>query len=284
MTSKQVFRQQQQAFHNHQLNNQFQNLQHQRNTPFQNLQQQQEAFQQSQPQPRFKEPQPPTKDNHRGKRMAKRATVNLVEDDEEEEQTCQCARWTREEEILMSQLDRKLRERRHRSRSKRGFVLATDYDAPEPLDTDDHTKISGPDVRPRPTGKTRPAKRPNLKRRGAAGEVRPSIPMGLVIIVFVRVMLLKISNTVQARLVQTIHMNPPIKNSVSVTEGSTSVSNKQMHSSAEGPKEYELIYMPIHRKRIRLKRGKSEQKRTKMDKTGQNGKCVEAGKSLKQLQ
>ncbi|GKG51070.1 hypothetical protein Tco_0539194, partial [Tanacetum coccineum] len=75
-------------------------------------QKQLEAFQQSQPQPRFKEPQsqpqpqPPTKDNCRGKRMSKRATVDLAEDDDEEEQTRQCARGTREE----------------------GFVLGTDYE------------------------------------------------------------------------------------------------------------------------------------------------------------
>ncbi|GJW05419.1 hypothetical protein Tco_1564275 [Tanacetum coccineum] len=35
--------------------------------------------------------------------MAKRATVDLAEDEEEEEQTRQCARWTREEEILLTQ-------------------------------------------------------------------------------------------------------------------------------------------------------------------------------------
>ncbi|GJS59221.1 hypothetical protein Tco_0654005 [Tanacetum coccineum] len=35
--------------------------------------------------------------------MAKRATVDLADDDEEEEQTRQCARWTRDEEILLSQ-------------------------------------------------------------------------------------------------------------------------------------------------------------------------------------
>nr|GEY40148.1 hypothetical protein [Tanacetum cinerariifolium] len=68
--------QQQQAFHNRQLNNLFQNLQYQQNAPFQNLQKQREAFQQSQPPPQFKEPQPPTKDNRRGKRMAKRATMD----------------------------------------------------------------------------------------------------------------------------------------------------------------------------------------------------------------
>ncbi|GKC32623.1 hypothetical protein Tco_1039917 [Tanacetum coccineum] len=75
-----------------------------KNTPFQNLQKQPEAFQQSQPQPRFKEPQPqPPKDNCRGKRVAKRATVDLVDEDEEEEEHIrQCARWTRDEEILLT--------------------------------------------------------------------------------------------------------------------------------------------------------------------------------------
>ncbi|GJU74225.1 hypothetical protein Tco_1265630, partial [Tanacetum coccineum] len=77
---EQIFRQQQQAFFNHQLNNQFQNFQQQKNTPFQILQKQPEAFHQSKPQPQ------PSKDNHRGKRVAKRATVDLVDDDEEEEE------------------------------------------------------------------------------------------------------------------------------------------------------------------------------------------------------
>nr|GEY82053.1 ribonuclease H [Tanacetum cinerariifolium] len=41
----------------------------------------------SQPQPRFKEPQPqPTKDNRKGKRVTKRATVDLVDENEEEEE------------------------------------------------------------------------------------------------------------------------------------------------------------------------------------------------------
>ncbi|GJR24677.1 hypothetical protein Tco_0973204 [Tanacetum coccineum] len=76
-----------------------------KNAPFQNLQKQPDAFQQSQPQPRFKEPQPqPTKDNRRGKRVAKRATVDLVDENEEEEEPIrQCARWTREEEILLTE-------------------------------------------------------------------------------------------------------------------------------------------------------------------------------------
>ncbi|GKA01296.1 hypothetical protein Tco_0673961 [Tanacetum coccineum] len=52
--------------------------------------------------PTVPQPQPP-KDNRRGKRVAKRATVDLVDDDEEEEQTRQCARWTCDEEILLTQ-------------------------------------------------------------------------------------------------------------------------------------------------------------------------------------
>nr|GEZ91677.1 glutathione S-transferase T3-like [Tanacetum cinerariifolium] len=38
-----------------------------------------------------------------GIRMAKRAMVDLVDDDEEEEQTRQCERWIRDEEILLTQ-------------------------------------------------------------------------------------------------------------------------------------------------------------------------------------
>ncbi|GJT31670.1 hypothetical protein Tco_0922089 [Tanacetum coccineum] len=59
------------------------------------------AFQQSQPQPHFKEQQPqPTKDNRRGKRVAKRATVDLVDENEEEEEPIrQCARWTRDKKF-----------------------------------------------------------------------------------------------------------------------------------------------------------------------------------------
>ncbi|GJW45194.1 hypothetical protein Tco_0073993 [Tanacetum coccineum] len=39
------------------------------------------------------------------------------------------------------------------------FKKSLQMDAPEPLDTDDHTEIFGPDVRPCPVGKTRPAKK-----------------------------------------------------------------------------------------------------------------------------
>ncbi|GKC69338.1 hypothetical protein Tco_1115221 [Tanacetum coccineum] len=95
---EQIFRQQQQTFFNHQLNNQFQNFHQQKSTPFQILQKQPEAFQQSKPQPQ------PSKDNRRGKRVAKRATVDLV--DEKKiifVSVCQCARWTRDEEILLTQ-------------------------------------------------------------------------------------------------------------------------------------------------------------------------------------
>ncbi|GKD63303.1 hypothetical protein Tco_1305411 [Tanacetum coccineum] len=61
-------------------------------------------FQQSQPQPRFKEPQPQPPKDKRKKRVAKRATVDLVdENDKEEEPIRQCARWSREEEILLTE-------------------------------------------------------------------------------------------------------------------------------------------------------------------------------------
>ncbi|GKB13851.1 hypothetical protein Tco_0847774 [Tanacetum coccineum] len=105
LSPEEIFRQQQLAFFNHQLKKQFQNFQKQKINPFQNLQKQPEAFQQSQHKPRFKEPQPqPPKDNHRGKRATERATVDLVdEDEEEEEHTCQCARWTRDKEILLTE-------------------------------------------------------------------------------------------------------------------------------------------------------------------------------------
>ncbi|GJY75259.1 hypothetical protein Tco_0480375 [Tanacetum coccineum] len=109
MTPEQIYQQQQQAFQNQQLNNQFQNLQYQRNAPPQSFhpkQSQPQYFQpqQSQSQSRFEEPQPPTKENHeqrrKGKRMAKRSKVDLDADDEED-QSRQVQRWTREEEILL---------------------------------------------------------------------------------------------------------------------------------------------------------------------------------------
>nr|GEU37699.1 hypothetical protein [Tanacetum cinerariifolium] len=43
------------------------------------------------------------------------------------------------------------------------------WDAPKPLDTEDHTEIFGPDVRPRPAGKTRPAKKTKSKTTGSSG-------------------------------------------------------------------------------------------------------------------
>ncbi|GJW53895.1 hypothetical protein Tco_0097980 [Tanacetum coccineum] len=204
---EQIFRQQQQAFFNHQLNNQFQNFQQQKNTPFQILQKQPEAFQQSKPQPQ------PSKDNRRGKRVAKRATVDLVDDEEEEEEHIrQCARWTRDEEILLTQCwietsengqigaDRTedsfwgqimddfntattqgYRTRHmltaHQSKGRK-FQLEhawrilkghSKWDAPKPLDTEDHTEIFGPDTRPRPAGKTRPAKKTKSETTESSG-------------------------------------------------------------------------------------------------------------------
>ncbi|GJS15091.1 hypothetical protein Tco_0409563 [Tanacetum coccineum] len=43
------------------------------------------------------------------------------------------------------------------------------WDAPKPLDTEDHTEIFGPDVRPRPAGKNRPAKKTKSETTGSTG-------------------------------------------------------------------------------------------------------------------
>ncbi|GKF14582.1 hypothetical protein Tco_0056044 [Tanacetum coccineum] len=43
------------------------------------------------------------------------------------------------------------------------------WDAPQPLNTDDHTEIFGPDVRPRPAGKTRPAIKTKSEMTGSGG-------------------------------------------------------------------------------------------------------------------
>ncbi|GKC51581.1 hypothetical protein Tco_1074326 [Tanacetum coccineum] len=183
-----------------------------------------DAFQQSQPQPRFKEPQPQPPKDKRKKRVAKQATVNLVdENDEEEEPIRQCARWSREEEILLTQcwietsengqigadrsedsinddcqkfnviykhLERKSEknEADHIEAAKitfatqqptrRKFQLEhywrilkghSKWDTPKPLDTEDHTKIFGPDVRPRPAGKNLPAKKTKSETTGSTG-------------------------------------------------------------------------------------------------------------------
>ncbi|GKC58300.1 hypothetical protein Tco_1085898 [Tanacetum coccineum] len=73
-------------------------------TPFQNLHKQADAFQQSQPQPRFKEPQPQPPKDKRKKRVAKRATVDLVdENDEEDEPIRQCAP-DRSEDLFWGQI------------------------------------------------------------------------------------------------------------------------------------------------------------------------------------
>nr|GEV00389.1 hypothetical protein [Tanacetum cinerariifolium] len=43
------------------------------------------------------------------------------------------------------------------------------WDTPKPLDTEDHTEIFGPDVRPCPAGKTRPAKKTKSEMTGSSG-------------------------------------------------------------------------------------------------------------------
>ncbi|GJZ26881.1 hypothetical protein Tco_0571134 [Tanacetum coccineum] len=43
------------------------------------------------------------------------------------------------------------------------------WDAPKPLDTEDHIEIFGPDTRPRPAGKARPAKKTKSKTTGSSG-------------------------------------------------------------------------------------------------------------------
>ncbi|GKA72135.1 hypothetical protein Tco_0778351, partial [Tanacetum coccineum] len=43
------------------------------------------------------------------------------------------------------------------------------WDAPKPLDTEDHTEIFGPDTRPRPAGKTRPAKKTKSETMRSSG-------------------------------------------------------------------------------------------------------------------
>ncbi|GJW29589.1 hypothetical protein Tco_0046464 [Tanacetum coccineum] len=42
------------------------------------------------------------------------------------------------------------------------------WDAPKPFDTEDHTEIFGPDARPRPAGKTRPAKKIKSETTGSS--------------------------------------------------------------------------------------------------------------------
>nr|GEY64760.1 hypothetical protein [Tanacetum cinerariifolium] len=120
------------------------------------MQKQPEAFQQSQPQPRFKEPQPPTKDNRIRKRMVKQATVDLAKDDEkEEEQTRQCA--SKEEKV-------------YARTCVVYFKSSLQMDALKPLETDDNTEIFGPDARLRPAGKTRPAKKTKFETTRSSGE------------------------------------------------------------------------------------------------------------------
>nr|GEU60089.1 hypothetical protein [Tanacetum cinerariifolium] len=45
----------------------------------------------------------------------------------------------------------------------------SNWDAPKALDTEDHTEIFGPDVRPRPAGKNRPAKMTKSETTGSTG-------------------------------------------------------------------------------------------------------------------
>ncbi|GJV22643.1 hypothetical protein Tco_1375338 [Tanacetum coccineum] len=144
--------------------------------------------------------------------MAKRSTVDLVEDDEEEDQTRQCSRWTHEEEILVCKCWIEHSENSdigadrnedpfwrqimqdfnnstiHGTRTKN---MLTDHawcilknhskwDAPQPLDTDDHTEIFEPGVRPRPVGKTRPAIKTKSETTGsivgsASGSISDSL-------------------------------------------------------------------------------------------------------------
>ncbi|GJV74412.1 hypothetical protein Tco_1505996 [Tanacetum coccineum] len=43
------------------------------------------------------------------------------------------------------------------------------WDVPKPLDTEYHTKIFGPNMRPRPADKTRPAKKTKFETTGSSG-------------------------------------------------------------------------------------------------------------------
>ncbi|GJW36741.1 hypothetical protein Tco_0059661 [Tanacetum coccineum] len=159
-----------------------------------------------------------------GKRVAKRATIDLVDENEEEEEPIrQCARWTREEEILLTQCWIETSENGQigadrsedsfwghimddfNTSSTQGYrtkhmltgkwtrtntdcqnstsegekvstraLLAyfkshSKWDAPKPLDTEDHTEIFRPDTRPRPEGKTRPAKKTKSETTGSSG-------------------------------------------------------------------------------------------------------------------
>nr|GEY43115.1 hypothetical protein [Tanacetum cinerariifolium]GEY45468.1 hypothetical protein [Tanacetum cinerariifolium] len=159
-------------------------------------------FSQSQPQPQFKKPQPqPPKDNRRGKRVKKRATVDLVDDDEEEEQTQPTEARIRFEDRLwmiltMVQLKVIIPEICSRVNGQGSTVISksttlftnilnvkaekmrlimsgckghSKWDAPKPLDTEDHIEISGPDMRPRPAVKTRPAKKTKSKTSRRSG-------------------------------------------------------------------------------------------------------------------
>ncbi|GKA41603.1 hypothetical protein Tco_0734263 [Tanacetum coccineum] len=161
--------------------------------------------------------------------MAKRSMVDLDEDDEEEEQSRQVSRWTREEEILLYQCWFEVFENNnigadrnedsflgqvmedfnqgtfqgtrtkdmltgkwenevdHTENAKTNFMAQSKgrkfllehacrvlknhpkWDVPKPLDADDHTEIFKPDVRPRPIGKPRPAKKAKSEMTESSG-------------------------------------------------------------------------------------------------------------------
>nr|GEY45286.1 hypothetical protein [Tanacetum cinerariifolium] len=93
--------------------------------------------------------------------MAKRDTVDLVKDDKEQEQT------PKGEKALLDH-------------AWRGLKNHSKWNAPKPRDTDDHTEIFRPDVRPRPAGKTHPAKKTKSKttensRESASGSISDSL-------------------------------------------------------------------------------------------------------------
>ncbi|GJZ62546.1 hypothetical protein Tco_0618683 [Tanacetum coccineum] len=125
--------------------------------------------------------------------MAKRATVDLVDENEEEEEPIrQCARWTREDEILLTEcwIETSENSQIGADRSEDSFWVQimddfntgtiqgyrtrhmltghSKWDASKPLDTKDHSETFRPDVRPRPAGKTRPAKKTKSETTGSS--------------------------------------------------------------------------------------------------------------------
>ncbi|GKA42028.1 hypothetical protein Tco_0734688 [Tanacetum coccineum] len=129
--------------------------------------------------------------------MAKRSTVDLEEDDEEEEQSRQVSRWTREEEILLCQCwvevseNNEIKADRNEdsfwgrlwkistkcsikgekvfTRLRVAYLKKNTPNGTCPSDADDHTEIFCPDVRPRPVGKPRPAKKTKKETTESSG-------------------------------------------------------------------------------------------------------------------